>query len=211
MTKEEPSLIVSPLTRYPVTLPSGFATAPNFGFEFRDSVFQHLSYTEWDDPGLSTQARWSEGTEGQTIIAGDFNVKVLELGVPHLESRKRILEMLARTGLVIWNTASMSQFPRPMCCSWGCRVLKDFPSSNHDFPASGRQVRSKWLALPLGVHQSVERLQLTLSLSFEPDNVSFQDPYGPWSQNVQTAGRRHSSKWQSIDPNDATKHLVGKS
>ena len=53
-------------------------------------------------------------TDGRILVGGDFNARALEWGMPHTDSRgKRILEMAARTGLVILNTGSTPTFRRP--------------------------------------------------------------------------------------------------
>ncbi|CAD7076744.1 unnamed protein product [Hermetia illucens] len=91
-------------------------------------------------------------TEGRILVGGDFNARALEWIMPQSDSRgKRILEMAARTGLVVLNTRSTSMFRRPGCEGsipditfaseslassvdrW--RVLEDFSTSDHQYIA----------------------------------------------------------------------------
>lgn len=53
-------------------------------------------------------------TIGNVIVGGDFNARAVEWGMPHPDSRgKYILEMAARTGLVILNDGNTTTFRRP--------------------------------------------------------------------------------------------------
>ena len=91
-------------------------------------------------------------TDGRILVGGDFNARALEWGMPHTDSRgKRILEMAARTGLVVLNTGSTPTFRRPGCEGSipdvtfaseslvslvdGWRVLEDFSASDHQYIA----------------------------------------------------------------------------
>ena len=91
-------------------------------------------------------------TEGRILVGGDFNARALEWGMPQSDSRgKRILEMAARTGLVILNTGSTPTFRRSGCEGSipditfaseslassvdGWRVLEDFSASDHQYIA----------------------------------------------------------------------------
>lgn len=48
------------------------------------------------------------------VIAGDFNARALEWGMPHPDGRgRRILEMAARTGLFVLNVGTTTTFRRP--------------------------------------------------------------------------------------------------
>lgn len=54
------------------------------------------------------------GTSGDIVVGGDINAKALEWGMPHPDSRgKYVLEMAARTGLIVLNTGSATTFRRP--------------------------------------------------------------------------------------------------
>ncbi|GJQ83619.1 hypothetical protein Trydic_g19943, partial [Trypoxylus dichotomus] len=53
-------------------------------------------------------------TQGEVIVGGDFNAKAIEWGMPHPDSRGRyILEMAARTGLIVLNEREVTTFRRP--------------------------------------------------------------------------------------------------
>lgn len=53
---------------------------------------------------------------GTFIVAGDFNSRAVEWGMPSTNSRgRRILDMAARTGLVVANTGNTPTFRRPGC------------------------------------------------------------------------------------------------
>lgn len=46
------------------------------------------------------------------MVEGDFNARVLGWGMPHPDSsRKRILKMVAKTGVVVINTWFLPMFP----------------------------------------------------------------------------------------------------
>ncbi|CAD7087787.1 unnamed protein product [Hermetia illucens] len=85
-------------------------------------------------------------------VKGLLGKRALEWGMPHTDSRgKRILEMAARTGLVVLNTGSTLTFWRPGCEGSipdvtfaseslvslvdGWRVLEDFSASDHQYIA----------------------------------------------------------------------------
>ncbi|GJQ88349.1 hypothetical protein Trydic_g5533, partial [Trypoxylus dichotomus] len=53
-------------------------------------------------------------TQGEVIVGGDFNAKAIEWGMRHPDSRGRyILEMAARTGLIVLNEREVTTFRRP--------------------------------------------------------------------------------------------------
>ncbi|GJQ78554.1 hypothetical protein Trydic_g11665 [Trypoxylus dichotomus] len=53
-------------------------------------------------------------TQGEVIVGGDFNAKAIEWSMPHPDSRGRcILEMAARTGLIVLNEREVTTFRRP--------------------------------------------------------------------------------------------------
>lgn len=53
-------------------------------------------------------------TTGPIVVGGDFNARALEWGMPHPDSRGRcILEMAARTGLLVLNVGETTTFRRP--------------------------------------------------------------------------------------------------
>ena len=52
--------------------------------------------------------------ETRVVVAGDFNARALEWGMPRQNSRGRlIMEMTARLGLVVLNTGSTPTYSRP--------------------------------------------------------------------------------------------------
>ena len=54
------------------------------------------------------------GTDGCVVVAGDFNARAAEWGMPHPNSRgKYILEMAARNGLLVMNIGTTTTFRRP--------------------------------------------------------------------------------------------------
>lgn len=54
--------------------------------------------------------------EGYFIVAGDFNARAAEWGMPETNSRgTRIMEMAARTGLTVANVGNVPTFRRPGC------------------------------------------------------------------------------------------------
>lgn len=87
---------------------------------------------------------------GQIVVAGDFNARALEWGMPQPDTRGRlILEMAARTGLLILNVGSTSTFRRPGYMETipditfasealvphiqGWRVMEDYCGSDHQY------------------------------------------------------------------------------
>ena len=91
-----------------------------------------------------------QNTEGRVVVAGDFNARALEWGMPHLDSRgKRIMEMVSRQGLIVLNKGTTSTFRRPgyretipditfatedaarRVTGWG--VIEDFTGSDHQY------------------------------------------------------------------------------
>lgn len=84
------------------------------------------------------------------IVAGDFNAKAVEWGMPHTNSRGRqILEMAARRGLAVMNVGNTSTFRRPGYAETipdislasensassigGWEVLEDYTGSDHQY------------------------------------------------------------------------------
>lgn len=87
---------------------------------------------------------------GSVVVAGDLNARALEWGMPHTDSRGRlILETAARTGLLVLNSGSTTTFRRPgytetipditlaseglvpLIQEW--KVLEDFTASDHQY------------------------------------------------------------------------------
>lgn len=87
---------------------------------------------------------------GEFIVAGDFNSQAIEWGMPSTNHRgRRLLDMIARLGLVVANTGTATTFRRPGCNdtipditlvsdkiarglrAW--RVLEDFTGSDHQY------------------------------------------------------------------------------
>lgn len=88
--------------------------------------------------------------EGKILVAGDLNARAVEWGMPKPDSRgKRILEMAARTGLMVMNKGNRPTFRRPgqngtipditlaseslasMIERW--EVLEDYTGSDHQY------------------------------------------------------------------------------
>lgn len=91
-------------------------------------------------------------TQGKVVVAGDFNARALEWGMPHSNTRGRlIMEMAARTGLLVLNEGNVTTFRRPgygetipdvsfasettapLIHKW--RVLEDYTGSDHQYIA----------------------------------------------------------------------------
>lgn len=87
---------------------------------------------------------------GSVVVGGDFNAKALEWGMPDPDARGGyVLEMVARTGLLILNTGNTPTFRRPSCvgtipdisfaserlapsiCNW--HVIEDYTGSDHQY------------------------------------------------------------------------------
>lgn len=87
---------------------------------------------------------------GKIIVAGDFNAKASEWGANRTDSRgRRVLELMARTGLVCLNTGNTTTFRRVgytetvpdltfasetvagCVCDW--KVLEDYTASDHQY------------------------------------------------------------------------------
>ncbi|XP_073984792.1 uncharacterized protein [Rhodnius prolixus] len=55
-------------------------------------------------------------TKSAVIVTGDFNARAVEWGLPDTNSRgRRIMEMAARTSLIVLNIGSTTTFRRPGC------------------------------------------------------------------------------------------------
>lgn len=97
--------------------------------------------------GLEDAAR---DMRGNLIIAGDFNAKAIEWGENAPDSRGRqVMEMVARLGLVVLNTGSLSTFRRPgyretiidvslanerlLPRVVGWKVIDDYTGSDHQY------------------------------------------------------------------------------
>lgn len=97
-------------------------------------------------------------TPGSILVAGDFNARAVEWGMPHQNSRgKYIMEMVARTGLNVLNVGFTTTFRRPGYTEtipdislanegllprieeW--KVIEDFTGSDHQYITFG--VREK--------------------------------------------------------------------
>lgn len=89
-------------------------------------------------------------TMGPVVVAGDFNARALEWGMPNTDRRGRlILEMACRTGLHILNEGGVTTFRRPGYTETipdlslasddlatriqGWRVLEDYTASDHQY------------------------------------------------------------------------------
>lgn len=89
-------------------------------------------------------------TTGNMVVAGDFNAKALEWGMPRPDTRGRlILEMAARTGLLVLNDGIVTTFRRPGYAETipdvsfasetlvpliqGWSVLEDYSGSDHQY------------------------------------------------------------------------------
>lgn len=111
-------------------------------------------------------------TEGAVIVAGDFNARAVEWGMPSINSRgNKILEMAARLGLNVMNEGDTRTFRRPgyngsipditlasecvvpKLTNW--RVIEDFTGSDHqyivydvlnDHRITGSKQKAKWNA-----------------------------------------------------------------
>lgn len=87
---------------------------------------------------------------GKAIVAGDFNAKGVEWGMPYSDPRgKYLLEMAARTGLVVLNVGCTTTFRRPgyretipdvsfaseelVPMTEGWSVLEDYTGSDHQY------------------------------------------------------------------------------
>ncbi|XP_059222547.1 uncharacterized protein LOC131996734 [Stomoxys calcitrans] len=56
------------------------------------------------------------GLDGHHVVAGDFNSRAVEWGMPTTNPRgRRVLDMAARTGLLVVNTGDVPTFRRPGC------------------------------------------------------------------------------------------------
>ena len=88
--------------------------------------------------------------EGEAIIAGDFNARAVEWGMPKPNSRgKRVLEMAPRLGLLVANDGKSSTFRRPEYTETipditlvtenlyrtikGWQVIEDYTGSDHQY------------------------------------------------------------------------------
>ena len=86
--------------------------------------------------------------QGRVLVAGDFNAKAVEWGMPKTDSRgRRTLEMAARLGLIVLNSGRTSTFRRPGYTETipditfatetltslieGWKVIEDFTGSDH--------------------------------------------------------------------------------
>lgn len=95
---------------------------------------------------------------GKIIVAGDFNARSTEWGMPNADSRGNyITEMAARRGLVVLNTGSTSTFRRPgygesipdvsfatedlVSSVEGWSVLEDYTGSDHQYITFGVRER----------------------------------------------------------------------
>ena len=87
---------------------------------------------------------------GRILVAGDCNARAVEWGVPKPDSRgKRILEMVARTGLIVMNRGCKPNFRRPgqrgpipditlaserlapLMSHW--KMMEDYTASDHQY------------------------------------------------------------------------------
>lgn len=90
------------------------------------------------------------GLEGRVVVAGDFNAKGVEWGMPDTNPRGRyLLEMAARTGLAVLNVGNSPTFRRPgyrgtipdvsfasedlIPTVRGWNVLEDYTGSDHQY------------------------------------------------------------------------------
>lgn len=90
------------------------------------------------------------GVTGQMVVAGDFNARALEWGMPNPDTRGRlIVEMAARAGLIILNSGATTTFRRPGYTETipdislaseglvpyiqGWRVMEDYCGSDHQY------------------------------------------------------------------------------
>lgn len=97
--------------------------------------------------------------EGGILVAGDFNAKAIEWGMPRSDSRgKHVMEMAARRGLIVLNTG-VSTFRRPgqrettpdislasedlarHVINW--KVMEDFTGSDHQYITFQLQAKNK--------------------------------------------------------------------
>lgn len=80
------------------------------------------------------------GANSEKIVAGDINAKAVEWGEPYTNSKgRKILEMAARTGLVVLNTGTASTFRR-----MGCR--ETYPDVSFATEGIYRRIK-KWRVL----------------------------------------------------------------
>ena len=128
------------------------------------------------------------------IVAGDFNARAFEWGMPETDTRGRmILELAARTGLVVVNEGNIPTFRRPgyrgtipdvtfasenlMPSISGWRVVEDFTGSDHQYIifswSCGRQLPAQ-ARNPRPVRWNVARLDaaaLSATIEAERDDV----------------------------------------
>lgn len=89
--------------------------------QIREIIIVSCYLTPSDDTGeyyrkLAEIEDFLQETENEKIVAGDFNAKAIEWGEPYTNPKgRKILEMAARTGLVVLNSGMASTFRRSDC------------------------------------------------------------------------------------------------
>lgn len=140
---------------------------------------------------------------GDLIMAGDFNSKAVEWGMPMTNSRgRRVLDMSARLGLVVANTGNKTTFRRPGCVEttpditlvsenyvdrlqqW--TVLEDYTGSDHQYisfvirsntdsaaPKKNKGAR-KWNVSKLNAEKLIRKIDENIP-EHSPDNAARQN------------------------------------
>jgi hypothetical protein len=134
---------------------------------------------------------------GSVVVAGDLNARALEWGMPHTDSRGRlILETAARIGLLVLNSGSTTTFRRPgytetipditlaseglVPLIQGWRVLEDFTASDHQYITFqiGEVRQSRLYEIPLRwnlLKINVERFERKLAKGTRLPEVLYGD------------------------------------
>ncbi|XP_046145619.1 uncharacterized protein LOC123988905 [Osmia bicornis bicornis] len=147
---------------------------------------------------------------GGLVVAGDFNARALEWGMPAPNTRgKLVMEMASRLGLIVLNTGTTPTYRRPgfgdsipdvtlvsECLgrrAVGWRVMEDFTGSDHQYItfqiSSGRAAQHRnpqrplgWNTAKLGKEKFAECLSRGLGAYHPPPAIApIEASLRPWS------------------------------
>lgn len=131
---------------------------------------------------------------GSIVLAGDFNAKAIEWGMPQPDSRGRlILEMAARQSLIVMNTGNSTTFRRPGYTETipditlvsedlvskvkGWTVIEDFTGSDHQYiyfelSEERRHIRNNSIGAPRWNVAQLDHYKLQTVLQNRVDGIT---------------------------------------